>query len=166
MNSIIGYFKNLTLIKKILLLITPLISVLISMKMAIFGLWLLVFIDLLTGIRKNLHLKGIKFNPFKRTFWKSIRSYLLRNTWRKTYEYGFGIIVIVIFESLILGTTPITLVDKTFTIAELSVLIPSAVECWSIYENMEAVSGSNILKKIKLLLPSPLSNIFSSSKKT
>lgn len=134
------------------------------MKAALFGLWLLVFFDLLTGIRKNLHNNGVKFNPLKGTFWRSIKSYLLRQTWRKTYEYGIGIIIIVIFESLIFGVTPIALMGKTFTIAELSILIPAGVEIWSIYENMEAVSGNNILLKIRNFLPEPLKKIFSSSK--
>ena len=90
----------------------------------------------------------------------SIKSYLLRETWRKTYEYGLGIIVIVIFESLIFGVTPITLLDRTFSIAELSVLIPAAVELWSIYENMEAVSGRNIFKRLVFILPAPIKYLF------
>lgn len=164
MKSLTAFFSNLTMGKKLLLLITPIISVIISMKTAIFGLWLLIFFDLLTGIRKSLHNKGIKFNPFKAVFWKAIKSYLLRQTWRKTYEYGLGIIIIIIFESLVLGSTPIALIGKSFTIAELSVLIPSTVEVWSIFENFEAVSGKNILKKLKELLPPALSKLFTSSK--
>lgn len=164
MKSITAFFNNLTLGKKLLLLITPIISVIISMKAAILGLWLLIFFDLLTGIRKNLYRRGIPFNILKSSFWMAIKSYLLRQTWRKTYEYGLGILIIVIFESLILGATPITLMSKTFTIAELSVLVPAAVEVWSIFENFEAVSGKNILKMIKDLLPPALANLFSSGK--
>jgi len=164
MKSLTAFFSNLTLGKKLLLLITPIISVIISMKTAIFGLWLLIFFDLLTGIRKTLHKDGISFNPFKSVFWMAIKSYLLRQTWRKTYEYGLGIIIIIIFESLILGATPISLVGKTFTIAELSVLVPAAVEVWSIFENFEAVSGKNILKTIKDLLPPALGRLFNSGK--
>ncbi len=164
MKSISSFFEKLTLGKKIVLTLTPAISALISMKVAIFGLWLLIFFDLLTGIRKSLHLSGTNCNIFKKLFWTSIKSYLLRQTWRKTYEYGIGIIIIVIFESLIFGTTPITLINRTFTIAELSVVVPAAVEVWSIYENLEAVSGHNILDKIKLLLPQQLKDLFSSSK--
>lgn len=164
MKSVLEFFSNLTLGKKLMLLLAPILSVLVSMKAALLGLWLLVFIDLITGIRKNLHKNGVKFNPFKAVFWKSIKSYLLRQTWKKTYEYGIGIIIIVIFESLIFGVTPIALMGKTFTIAELSVLVPAAVEVWSVFENLEAVSGNNILKKIKLLLPAPLARLFGSSK--
>jgi hypothetical protein len=165
MNSIATFFKNFSLGKLVTLIVTPVISVIISMKVALLGLWFLIFIDLMTGIRKNLHKNGVGFNPFKKIFWLSIKSYALRQTWRKTYEYGVGIIIIVVFESLIFGVTPIALVGKNFTIAELSVIIPAAVEIWSIYENMEAVSGNNILNKIKLLLPKQLVGLFSSSKK-
>jgi len=158
------FIKNLTWGKGITLSFLPLISAIVSMKLAILGLWLLIFIDLLTGIRKSLHLNGVSANPFKKVFWLSIKSYLLRKTWRKTYEYGIGILTIVIFESLIFGATPITLMEKTFTIAELSVLVPAAIEAWSIYENMESVSGGNVLNIIKTLLPAPLRKLFRSSK--
>lgn len=164
MKGLITFFKNLTLGKKILLLITPIISALVSMKLLIFGLWLLIFLDLITGIRKGLHKNKIKCNPLKAVFWKSIKSYLLRKTWKKTFEYGLGILVIVVFESLIFGVTPITLMTKTFTIAELSVLIPAAIEVWSIFENFEAVSGTNVLKRMLLFLPKQFTKLFKPDK--
>lgn len=164
MKSLVSFFSNLTSGKKLLLLITPIISVIISMKTAIFGLCLLILFDLLTGIRKTLHRRNIPFNPFKGVFWKAIKSYLLRQTWRKTYEYGIGIIVVVIFESLILGMTPISLMGKVFSVAELSVLFPAAVEVWSIFENFEAVSGNNILKRVRDLLPPVLKKLFNLDK--
>lgn len=160
MKSLIHFFHNITFSKKLLLILTPLLSVIISMKTALLGLCLLIIFDLITGIRKTLHKKNICFNPFKTVFWKSIKSYLLRETWKKAYEYGIGILIIVIFESLILGVTPISLGDRVFTIAELSILIPGAIEVWSIFENFEAVSGRNILKVVKKLLPTSLSQIF------
>ncbi len=164
MNSLLAFFNNLTVGKKILLLLAPIITVLTSMKEALLGLCILIFIDLLTGIRKNHYKAGIRFNLFKREFWTSIKSYLLRQTWKKTYEYGFGILVIVVFESLIFGKSDITIFDKVFTLSELLVVIPSIVELWSIFENFEAVSGNNILKKVKLILPFELRKIFSAAK--
>lgn len=148
MKSLAAFFSELTTSKKLLLLLAPTLSILASMKIILLGLWLLIFIDLLTGIRKSLHQKGLKFNPFKTYFWKSIKSYLLRKTWVKTYEYGIGIITIVILESLILGQTDIELAGKIFTISQLSAALPACVEVWSIFENFEAVSGNNILKKV------------------
>ena len=147
MNSLTLFFGRLTYAKKIILLLTPLISILISMKAALLGLWFLIFIDLLTGIRKSHYKSKVPFNPFKLSFWITIKSYLLRKTWRKTYEYALGIITIIVLESLILGETHVDIMSKTFTISELSVVVPACVEVWSIYENFEAVSGSNPLKK-------------------
>lgn len=152
MKSITAFFSQLTLGKKILLVLSPIISILVSMKVLLLGLWLLIFIDLLTGIRKSLHQKKISFNPLKAVFWKSIKSYLLRKTWQKTYEYALGIITIIVLESLILGETHIEVMSKVFTISELSIIVPACVEVWSIFENFEAVSGNNILKKAKKYL--------------
>lgn len=152
MNSITAFFEKLTLGKKVLLLISPIISILVSMKIILLGLLILVFIDLLTGIRKNLHQNNIKISFLKKDFWCSIKSYLLRKTWKKTYEYLFGIMTIVVLENLILGETTIEVMDKVFTISELSAVIPALIEVWSIYENMEAVSGNNVLKKAKKYL--------------
>ena len=156
MKSLITFFGKLTLGKKILLLSAPIISVLVSMKIILLGLWLLIFIDLLTGIRKSLHKNKLKFNPFKAAFWRSIKSYLLRKTWQKTYEYALGIITVIVLESLILGETHIEIMDKIFTISELSAIIPACVEVWSIFENFEAVSGNNILKKLKKYITNKL----------
>lgn len=164
MKSMIAFLENLTLGKKLFLLMTPLISMLVSMKAAILGLWVLIFFDLLTGISKNLKERGIPLNLFKKAFYKAIRSYLLRQTWKKTYEYSMGIITIIIFESLVFGVTPVNIIGKTFTISELAVVFPAGVEVWSIYENLENVSGGNILDKIKNFLPAPLRIIFSSNK--
>lgn len=152
MKSVTAFFSQLTSGKKILLLLSPIISILVSMKVLLLGLWLLILIDLLTGIRKNLHQKNIKFSLFQANFWKSIKSYLLRKTWQKSYEYALGIITIVVLESLILGETHVEVMNKTFTISELSIIVPACVEVWSIFENFEAVSGNNILKKAKKYL--------------
>lgn len=164
MKSIVAFFSNLTMGKKVLLAITPILTVILSMKAAIIGLALLIFIDLLTGIRKNLHLRNISFNPFKKVFWKSIKSYLLRQTWQKTYQYAFGIVTIVILETLVFGGLPIDLLGKAFSLSELAILLPSAIEAWSIYENMEAVSGTNLLKVLKKFLPANIAALFNSAK--
>ena len=153
MKSLILFLQKTTVTEKLLLLITPLITIILSMKVALVGLLILILLDLLTGIRKNNYLNKVKFNIFKEQFWVSIKSYLLRKTWRKSYEYGLGIIVIMVFESLIFGVTTISLFSQTFTLSELIIVIPAFIEVWSIFENLEAVSGRNILKRIKFLLP-------------
>lgn len=130
------------------------------MKTLLIGLSFLIILDLITGIVKGLQEKGIVPNITKKTFWKSIKSYLLRKTWKKAYEYGLGIIVVSVFETLIFGTTSISIMEKTFTISELAVIIPAIIEVWSIYENIESVSKNNVLKKIIAFLPVSLRKFF------
>jgi len=153
MNSLLVFFKKLTMWKKIAIFISPIITLLVSMKLLILGLFLLIFIDLVTGIAKNLYLRGISLNPFKAAFWGAIKSYLIRNTWRKTYEYGIGIVVLATLEMLVLGSTPITFLAKTFSLTELAIVIPSIIEVWSIFENLEEISGKNMLKRLSEFMP-------------
>lgn len=149
MESLIAFFNKLSEDKIMTLLFTPIISVLLSMNSLLFGLLFLIFIDLLTGIRKTLYKNGIKFNILKSSFWSSIKSYLLRNTWRKSYEYALGIITVIVLESLIIGETHVEILSKTFTISELSVVVPACIEAYSIFENFKAVSGANIIDRLK-----------------
>lgn len=168
MNSLLAFLKGTTLASKgVILSLSTLLAVLISMKAALLGLAILIFIDLITGIRANLYDWGISCNPMKKLFWKSIKSYLLRKTWKKAYEYGLGIAVIAILETLIIGTPmSIILMEKSFTLAELSTIIPAIVEVWSIFENFEAVSDKNILKRLVTLLPARFQGLFTGKKET
>lgn len=147
MNKIIYFFKNLTIGKKILLFLSPVISIVVSMKLILIGLAILIVVDLVTGIRKNNHKNKIPFNPLKLSFWKSIKSYLLRKTWVKTYEYIIGIVAFIVLESYVIGITNVEILNKTFSLSELAAIIPAGVEIWSIFENLESVSGNNLLKK-------------------
>lgn len=160
MKSILLFFGNLTKWKKFVLLLSPIVTLILSMKTILIGLSFLIILDLITGIVKNLQEKGVSPNITKRNFWRAIKSYLLRKTWRKAYEYGLGIIVIAVFETLIFGTTYISIMEKTFTITELAVIIPAIIETWSIFENIESISKNNILKKIIVFLPTTLRRLF------
>ena len=165
MKSLTTFLSSLTVVGKgTLISLASIIAVIVSMQTALIGLCILIFIDLLSGIRKNHHEWGIRFNLTKAIFWKSIKSYLLRQTWKKTYEYGLGIIVVLVFENYIFGQASIELMERTFTITELSILIPAIIEVWSIFENFEAVSGNNILKKLVDLFPEKLRNLFTGEK--
>lgn len=164
MNSIFLFFNTLTKGKKLALLLSPIVTLLLSMKTILLGLSLLIILDLITGIIRSLNDKGIKPSIFKKLFWKSIKSYLLRKTWKKSYEYGLGIIVIVVFETLIFGTTSISIMDKSFTVSELAVIIPAIIEVWSIFENIEAVSKNNVLKKLTFFFSTSLRNLFKAAK--
>lgn len=155
MNKLETLYNNTTLAGKgAILSLSTILSVLINMKAALLGLSLLILFDLLTGIRANLHKRKIPCNLLKVSFWKSIKSYLLRRTWKKAYEYGIGILVIATFETFIFGSPmSIMLMDKAFTLAEVATLVPALVEVWSIFENLERVSKRNFLKRLITLLP-------------
>ena len=157
MKSLTLFFGKLTLEKKTLLLtLTPILTVLLNTHSMLIGLALIIFIDLLTGIRKSHYKEGVRFTPFTMKFWSVIKSKHLRSTWRKTYEYGMGIVVFAVFESMVLKLDPFAIGTAVFTLTELAVITAVLVEMYSIFENMEAVSGNNLLKRLSFLLPGPI----------
>ena len=158
MKSITLFFGKMTLIKWLLTLLSPVIMIILSMKTTLVALSIIIFIDMITGIRKDLHIKKTPFNPAKKLFWSGLKSSGMRATWRKTYEYGIGILVFAIMDGLVLGQTSINLMGNTLSITELSVSMACLVEIYSIYENMEAVSGNNLFKKMNYLLPRQVKN--------
>lgn len=161
MTKLITLLKTTSLGTKVMVLsLSAIISVLISMKVALSGLILIIILDLITGISKNLYNQGKPFNPLKLYFWKSIKSYLLRRTWKKGYEYGLGIIVVLIFDTMVWGgDSRVMLVNKIFTFSELSVIIASGIEIWSIGENIEEITGSNFIKRFTRILPYKMQKI-------
>ena len=161
MKSTALFFKEITLGKGLLLALTPIATLLLSMRTILLALLIIIFIDLLTGIRKAHYAYGIKFRPLKREFWDIIKSKELRKTWRKTSEYVIGIVAFVVLDGMVLGTTAIELLGKVYSISELAVTVACMVEIYSIYENMEAVSGNNLFKNIVLLFPQRVRVMFS-----
>ena len=152
------FLKGTTPTTKFLVIsLSAILSALLSMKIALTGLLTLIMLDLLTGIAKSMYVNKRTINPLKRDFWTSIKSYMLRKTWKKAYEYGIGILVVVVFESLVFGgSASIEFMSKSFSLAELSVLIPALVEVWSIFENMEVITETNFLKRMLQFLPKKL----------
>jgi len=152
MKSVTIFFKKITLAKAILLTLSPVIAIIVNMKTMLIALGFIIFIDMLTGIRKGLHKKGIPFNPIKVIFWKNVQSAGLRATWRKTYEYAIGIIVFSILEGMVLGNIEIPLFEKIYTLTEIAVCTACIIESYSIHENMEAVSGNNLFRRVIKLI--------------
>jgi len=150
----------MTIGKGLLLSLSPILIMILSMRTILFALLIIIFVDLLTGIRKAHYIEGVTFRPHKKEFWKVIKSKELRKTWRKTIEYAIGVIIFVILETMVLGESSVQLLGNKYSIAELAVTIACLVETYSVYENMEAVSGNNLMKKIIKIFPFSLRNIF------
>jgi hypothetical protein len=122
----------------------------------LFALLFLILLDFITGFRKSRVSRNVKWNPFAISFWRVLHSKGMRDTWRKTYEYLIGIIVLTIVQCYLLNLDPFTIMEKKYTLTQIGIVIGSIVEVWSIFENMEAVSGNNLLKRISFLFPDNL----------
>lgn len=160
MSSVILFFKSMTAGKYMLLLLSPLLIIMLSMQTILIALLGIIFIDLLTGIRRAHYEQSIGFKPWKKKFWKVIRSHALRKTLRKTTEYIFGVIAFVILEGLVFKDLNITAMGSQYSLSELAGTVFCLVEVYSIYENMEAVSGNNPLKRLISILPPKVKKLF------
>ncbi len=55
---------------------------------------------------------------------------------------------------------------SSYSVAELAVTVACLVEVYSIYENMEAVSGDNLFKRVINIMPARVRGIFSKKQHT
>jgi len=167
MESIASFFGNMTAAKKLALSSSPFLSLLFGLREAVLALFALVFLDLVTGIRKSHHERGMRWRPLRRAFWfgeGGVKSYLLRQTWRKLYEYVLGILAISLAEAHLLSGLEESFVGASGGLARLAVTVAGLVELWSIFENMEAVGGRNFLKRLAGLLPERLRGMLGGGK--
>lgn len=143
----------------------PLLATLLNMKDVLIGLSFIILLDMFTGIRKSLHEKGIKFDLRKMEFWRSVKSSGIRNTWRKTYEYVIGILAFVALDGFVLKISSFEILGCEYSISEVSVITAVVIEIYSVFENMEAVSGNNPLKRVVSILPHRARSFFSNKNK-
>lgn len=151
--SFVPILKALTVKKKIatIVLTSPILIILLTIKSALVGLSILIFIDLITGVKKSVYQAGVSFNLLKVSSWKKVKSYGLRETWKKTYEYGIGILVFATIEAyFIVGQTPIELLKSSISVTELVCITASIIELFSIWENLtETGEPSKFVKAIQ-----------------
>jgi len=164
MKSVTLFFKSMSVNKWILIFLSPLLTIILSMQTILIALLGIIFIDLLTGIRRAHYEQEVKFRPWKKKFWKVIKSHALRKTLRKTTEYVFGVIAFIILEGLVFKDLRITAMGSDYSVAQLAGTVFCLVEIYSIYENMEAVSGNNVFKNFLTILPRKIQNIFKNGK--
>lgn len=149
-----------------LTVLCPLLATILSMKDVLIALSIIILLDMFTGIRKSLHSKGISLDIRKQEFWQSVNSSGIRNTWRKTYEYVIGILAFVALDGFVLKISTFELLGQQYSISEIAVITAIIIEIYSVFENMEAVSGRNLLKKILSILPEKVRSFFTTIKNT
>ncbi len=78
----------------------------------------------------------------------------MRQTWTKNTQYLIGISMFIILDLLVLNQAIIvTVLKRPCTISELAIGVACGIEIYSSFENMEAVSGENLLKKMMWFFP-------------
>ena len=160
MNSITIFFKSMTLSKYVLLFCSPLIIIILSMQNIILTLLGIIIIDLITGVRKSHHKVGVGFYPWKKEFWDVIKSSQLRRSWKKTSDYFLLIFISIALQILLFKGFKIEGMGLSFTLSEMIGSMACVIEIYSIYENLEAVSGRNPLKRIVSFLPPKIKEYF------
>ena len=147
MNSITIFFKSMTLSKYVLLFCSPLIIIILSMQNIILTLLGIIIIDLITGVRKSHHKVVIKSSQ-------------LRSSWKKTSDYFLLIFISIALQMLLFEGFKIEGMGLSFTLSEMIGSMACIIEIYSIYENLEAVSGRNPLKRLVSFLPPKIKEYF------
>lgn len=151
----------MTVGKKILLVLSPILTMILDIHQLLISLAILVTIDLITGIIKTIKLKKIKINLLNKSFWMAVNSSGFRKTWIKAYQYCIGMIAFIILDSMILNGKDIMIpVIGKHSLAQIAGIYLCLTEFWSIFENMESISGNNPLKKILGIMPSHVASVF------
>lgn len=126
-----------------------------DIKTALFAFLIITLIDTTTRINADALKKGLKFNPFKKYFWLEIKSTGLRDMCKKIFsEYFMYLIIAFVVDVLIFKQEfLIEFMGRKLTLPVISLYIFSAVEIWSIAENIEDAGGVNLLKRVMHFLP-------------
>ncbi len=140
--------------KPIIILLAPVISVIVSLKLSLLLLTILVTLDFIYGVKKYCKESGSELKMFKLSTWTAIKSRGLRATFNKVTEYGIGILVVAFFQAIWFPNyQPLSYIGIEGGLTTVVVLFASLVEAWSLVENMLVIRPkSAFLFKIKGLL--------------
>lgn len=131
-----------------MLVLAPIGAALLNVQLALIFLLGLILLDLYYGIRKSFKTENIPFNPLKRAFWQTVKSDGLRRSWKKSTEYGIGILVTAGFQAIFFSTFTITLLGGSFTILLFIIMVACLIEIYSIFENINKINPDNGLQRI------------------
>lgn len=150
-DSLYNFFHDMTFAKAVSLLFTPILSVLISVHSGLFLLALVMTIDLITGVKKDMIVKNRRFKLFKRSTWLFIESQGLRRTWRKSYEYVLGILIFAGLQSVWFESAIMTLFERPIFLVEIVIMVLFSIEVHSIFENLSVIRPES--KFVKFVKP-------------
>ena len=143
---------------KIYIFITTAISIFIAgysdFIHTLYGFLIISSLDTLSAIHAGAIAKGLKFNPLKAYFWKEIKSALIREWMKKMFsEYAFYLILAFVIETFIIQQKlQLQLINWKLDLPTSCLWVFSAIELWSIGENIERAGGINLIKKGMVVL--------------
>jgi hypothetical protein len=139
----------------ICLAISSFLSHYTDIKIALYAFVIISVLDTITRIHADATKKGLKFNPFKGYFWNEIKSGGVREMLRKVFmEYGIYLIIAFVIDVLVFKQeVTFEIHNRQMTLPVIALDLFSAIELWSIGENIEDAGGVNIFKRITQYLP-------------
>jgi len=157
--DVISFFENFDTTKQVYLALATFVSSIFTyftdIHTALIAFLLITLLDTITRIHATAIGKGLKFRPWTKEFWKQIDSKGLRKMCDKVFgQYAIYLILSFIINSLILKDMVIMeLFNQELTLPILALYIFSAIETWSIGENLEDAGLMNLPKRILHLIP-------------
>jgi len=119
----------------------------------LFSLFILMITDFASGI-----VKGI-YSDRTISIIQRIKSRLLRRSVKKVYEYFLCIFLIILFEAHVLGKIEVNFIGQSNFLSKWVIILCCLIEAWSIVENINLVTGGNLVKKILSLLPNKIKDL-------
>jgi len=119
-------------------------------------------LDTVSAIHVTADAKGLKFNPFKKYFWKEISSDGIRQWMKKVFgDYGYWALISFALNKWVLQNMVIfDMFDRQYTLPVVMIYIFGGIELWSIGENREKLGKKNYLKMLFGFLPEKIQQIF------
>jgi len=151
--SFLQFFSNFSWKKAIVFLPTPFLAQIETVKYSLVGLLIVIFADLFTALVSHFYKmrkeqkRKLTFNDYRH----GIVSGGLRQTIKKSYQYGMAIIVIFVIEVFGFGgrinfTVPLINVNANLT--QFFAWAFAMIEMKSIDENLKDVSGKSFIESI------------------
>jgi hypothetical protein len=166
MTQVIKYIKGFAIIEKFYIWLMTVVSGFLAyytdLHLALAFFFCATTLDTASAIDVAARAKGLKFNPFKKYFWKEISSTGLRTWCEKVFwQYGRYLFIAFILNEWVLKNMIIfDYFNRKLTLPVVAVYLFGFIELWSIGENIEKSGGINIFKRLLQFLPENVQQIF------